>query len=47
MPESRNSYKKSDIHLELINELRKRYMTLTDIRDFLFVNILNLALFFY
>ena len=35
MPESRNSYKKSDIHLELINELRKRYMTRTDIRDFL------------
>ncbi len=35
MPESRNNYKKADIHLELINELRKRYMTRADIRDFL------------
>ncbi len=35
MSESRNNYKKVDIHLELINELRKRYMTRQDIRDFL------------
>lgn len=35
MPESRNNYKKVDIQLELINELRKRYMTRKDIRDFL------------
>lgn len=41
MSEARNSYKKTDIHLELINELRKRYMTRTEIRNFLSSRYIN------
>lgn len=35
MPESRKNYRKSDTRLNLINELRARYMTKKDIQDFL------------
>ncbi|MBR0212747.1 MAG: WYL domain-containing protein [Alphaproteobacteria bacterium] len=35
MPESRNNYKKLNIRLDLINELRARSMTREDIRNFL------------
>ena len=35
MSERRESYKKSDIRMALINALRSREMTRKDIRDFL------------